>query len=200
MTVSTIGVADAAVVDKYLHTNQRTISSTAREDQYVLPGQSANATYSVSVGDTSVGTTDDHVIQIMGDGSNYSRIERIDLFGSTVTTKNNLVLALYRLSSAGTGGTSVTPAPFDTADTYAGGAMTLPSSKGTEGTRLLTVVIHLDVQSAGRSGDWTWTTPIGSKPIIFGPATSSGVALKVIAGRAGGYIDANVIFTTTTYL
>ena len=200
MTVSTIGVADADTPDKYLHTNQRTISSTAREDQYVLQGEGAYPTYSVAATGVGITTAASHVLQIMGDGSNYSRLRRITVGVWTPAVGSTTDFHLYRLSTAGTGGTAKTPAPFDTADTYGGGAMTLPSSKGTEGALLAT--FHIFLPSAGTVGnnDVIWTPPPHGKPIIFGSATSSGIAVKVIAGVAGSYVDIDAEIITTTYL
>ena len=200
MTVSTIGVADASSPDKYLHTNQRTISSTAREDQYVLQGEGAYPTYVARAGGVSVATANDHLLQIMGDGSNYSRIKSISVYPAAATSAGSIRVILLRLSTAGTGGSSVTLAPFDTADTYGGGAMALPSSKGTEGVTLLSWSMHIPTSSSAGMTPYIWTPRPGMKPIIFGTATSNGIALKVITAATGGTVDAMVEFTTTSYL
>ena len=204
MTVSTIGVADASSPDKYLHTNQRTISSTAREDQYVLPGESAYPTYNANAAGVSVATNSDHVMQVMGDGSNYCRLRRIFIIPNALpAAAAGINFYLYRLSTAGTGGTSVTPAPYDTADTYGGGAMTLPSSKGTEGT-LVSIIGSLWLPSAvaasSETPHITWTPPPDAKPIIFGTATSNGIAVKVINGVASVAVNINIEFIVTSYL
>ena len=201
MTVSTVGVADADTPDKYLHTNQRTISSTAREDQYVLQGEGAYPTYSVAATGLSITTAASHVLQIMGDGSNYSRLRRITVGVWTPAVGSATDFHLFRLSTAGTGGTAKTPAPFDTADTYGGGAMTLPSSKGTEGALLAVLgVLHFD--SSANNGSYkslTWEARPGDKPIIFGTATSSGIALKSITGIAAS-VWVHAEFVVTSYL
>jgi hypothetical protein len=106
-----------------------------------------------------------------------------------------------RLTSAGTGGSAVTPSPYDTADTYSGGAMTLPSSKGAEGANLLSVNVTSPTAGATLSGNqYVWEPGIGSKPIIFGPATSNGIAVKNILANAGGLVMVTIEFTTTSYL
>jgi hypothetical protein len=200
MAVSTIGVADADTPDKYLHTHQRTISATAREDQYVQQGESAYPTYSAVTADRSVATTADHVMQIMGDGTNYSRIKRVSLYGAVATTATNLRLEVWRLSTAGTSGTTITPRPYDTADTYGGGAAYLPSSKGTEGVLLLTMRVYMPAAAGQVQPPVIWEELPGMKPIIFGPATSNGIAFKVGGGVTGGTVDLNVEFITTSYL
>ena len=201
MTVSTIGVADAGTPDKYLHTNQRTISSTAREDQYVLQGESAYPTYTVTGDSISAATANSHTLQIMGDGSNYSRIKRIHVVPYYVTTASIFRFAIVRLSSAGTSGSAITPAPFDTSDTYGGGAASLPSSKGTEGAVLMAfTVVAPTATPALPHTQFTWEPPLGTKPIIFGTATSNGIALKNIDGKSGGLVFATIEFITTSYL
>jgi len=199
MTVSTIGVADAGTPDKYLHTNQRTISSTAREDQYVLPGMGAYPTYSVTRTSISGATTAAHLIQIMGDGTNYSRLLRVHLIPLQSTSASGVRVQIVRLSSAGTGGTAITPAPYDTADTYAGGAMTLPSSKGTEGAALYTWFGYSPTAN-GVVYPLRWEAQPQAKPIVFGTATTSGIAVKIVTGVAGLLFDVTAEFLVTSYL
>ena len=202
MTVSTIGVADADVVDKYLHTNQRTISSTAREDQYVLPGEGAYPTYSALAVSISIGTANAHVLQIMGDGSNYTRIKRITMTPTSdlPAAVSNARFRLVRLSTAGTGGSSVTPAPFDSADTYGGGSMTLPSSKGTTGAILLNWRMTFPTAYGASQYTYAWEQKPGMKPIICGTATSNGLAIEVMDATTSCAVDATIEFITTSYL
>ncbi len=203
MSVSTIGVADAAAPDKYLHTEQRTISGTAREDQYVLPGQSQNPTYSVSAINVSTATANSHILQIMGDGTNYSRLQRLYITPTAdipaAVTVGNFILA--RLSSAGTGGGSVAVRPYDTADSYGVAGMTLATSKGTEAGTLYDWRMVLPGTLANGGHDRiVWEALPGMKPIIFGPATSSGIAFKNVTAIASCTVDVVAEFTTTTYL
>jgi len=201
VAVSTIGVADASVPDKYLHTHSRTISSTAREDQYVQQGESAYPTYIATPSEIALTTDAAHVLQIMGDGSNYSRLKSIEFQGYNSSAASTVRLLLYRLSSAGTGGSSITPSPFDTSDTYGGGAMTLPSSKGTEGALLGSFLVPLPVVGGNTVGASVgWHQLPGMKPIIFGTATSNGIAVKIATGVANGALLVRAVFVTTTYL
>lgn len=200
MAVSTIAVADADTPDKYLHTQQRTISGTAREDQFIQQGESAYPTYTARASDIATTTTADHVLQIMGDGTNYSRLKRLQVTGYNSSANNVVLLHLVRLSTAGTGGTSVTASPHDTADTYGGGAMTLPTGKGTEGAILMSFYLSLPVVGTHYGAPFEWQELPGMKPIIFGTATSSGIALKIAAGIANGVVAVNATFVTTSYL
>jgi len=203
VTVSNLGYDDPAVIDKRIHTNQRTISGNALEDQYVQEGESAYPTYTVIASGISVATSASHVLQIMADGTNYTRLKalRISLTDDVPASASALLIELYRLSTAGTGGSAVTPAPSDTADTYAGGAMTLPSSKGTEGAKLDQWRLWLPSAVAGGQRDKaTWVYRPGMKPRIFGVATTAGIAFKVNTGVASATIDIVAEFITTSYL
>jgi len=202
MTVSTIGVADAGTPDKYLHTNQRTISSTAREDQYVLPGQSAYPTYTSYSGSVSVATANSHLLQIMGDGSNYGRLlrVRITIAGLASGSAAGGNFSIVRLSSAGTSGTAKTPAPFDTSNTYGGGSMTLPSSKGTEGATVGFVGgIWFPTTVTGTAPFITWTCG-PEQPVIFGTATTNGIVIKNLDAVDPASVYVEALFLTTTFL
>ena len=202
MAVSSIAVDDATTPDKYLHTNQRTISGTARDDQYVLQGWSAYPTYTAIASSISVATTDAHVLQIMGDGTNYSRVTRIELHPYVATTAAILRIGLYRLSTAGTGGGAVTIAGHDSADTYAGAAATLPTVKGTEGALLHHWSLYMNNASTPTQpvDSKIWVPTPGAKPLIFGPLTTAGVAFKVVVGLPAGTVYIEVEWATTSYL
>ena len=201
MTVSSIAVDDATTPDKYLHTNQRTISAVARDDQFVLPGEIQYPTYNVIANNISIATTDSHVLQIMGDGTNYSRVRRIEIAPFTATSMGILRLLVYRLSTAGTGGSAVTIAGHDSSDTYAGAAATLPTAKGTEGALLHAFVIGVNASTPTMMPQsFVWEEHQQAKPFIFGPATTNGIAFKVVAGLPAGTVYMNVEIVTTSYL
>jgi hypothetical protein len=205
VTVSSIGVDDAATPDKYLHTEQRTISSVAREDQYVQLGQSAYPTYNVRAPGISIATTADHILQIMADGTNYTRLVayRITMTDDRPAGDNVAQIALHRLSTAGTGGGAGGGAsPYDTADTYGGGVMTLPTAKGTEGA-----VVHyryVNITTAFPSGHdgvlAEWRVPPYGKPIIFGTGTGAGLAWKIVSGVASCTINIEAEIVVSSYL
>lgn len=202
MAVSSIAVTDAASPDKYLHTHQRTISSTAREDQYVQQGESAYPTYVVDTGSVSIATSSDHLLQIMADGTNYTRLKRfrIQPTDDIPASASVALVQLFRLSTAGTGGTAKSEAPYDTADNYTGDMRTLPAAKGTESTRLMNVRLALP-SSLGASLDYfEWVELPGMKPIIFGTATSAGLAWKIQTGIASCQIEITAEFIVTSYL
>jgi hypothetical protein len=170
---------------KRLRTFDRTISSTLVQEQVFQHGEPYLPTYSIVTRNTAVSTTDAHALQIMAGSSLHVRINSIRVYQyNTATAAGMLELMLYRLTTAGTGGTSITPRPYDTAEAASGcTAMTLPSSKGTEGVQV--GQLRLPVLTAAPLDDPAeWIAKERAKPIIIPAGTSNGIALKVYAGIA----------------
>lgn len=200
MTVSAIAVTEG--VGKNLHSDARTISAVVREDQYVQQGEPAYPTYSVALTTLSVATTADHIVQLMGDGTNYCRLKEVKISQAALSAAASTVLIrLYRLSTAGTGGTAVTARPADEGDgAYAGGIMTLPTVKGTEGVLLWQWRLPL-VAAQPMTGMVEWHARPDTKPFIWGTADTNGLAFKVITGIATTpTVDFACVFTVTSYL
>lgn len=199
MSVSVVGVSEGS--DAFLHTDVRTISAVAREDQFVQLGEPTYPTYTVLATNISVATTADHVLQVMGDGTNYSRIVGVRVRQvALASAASQLGIQVIRLSTAGTGGSAVTPRPLDAGDSaYAGGAMTLPSSKGTEGVELYRWRLGL-VAAQPVVETLAWVAPLRGKPIIFGTGTGNGIAFKVTTGVTSATVDIVVDMIVTSYL
>lgn len=205
-TLSLLGWSDGA--GKNWETATRTRNAVAYEDPVVLLGEPYQPSYTALAATISIATSADHVIEIMADGTLYTRIKRIyveQVVGATTATLARL--QILRISTAGTGGTAVTARPYDAADTYAGTAMTLPTVKGTEGNIILQKRLQIltTAQVAATTtnpNSWEWLTQElkGIKPIIIGPAVTDGIALKIITGIATATVDVTVEFTTDTAL
>ena len=189
-----------------IHSNTRTISSTTMHDQYVLPGEFAYASYIASTTSISIATANSHVIQLMASSSLNVRVRRIRLEQSgNATTGVVCAFQLFRLSTAGTGGSAITPAPFDTADSASGAtAQTLPSAKGTETTMLMQtqLVMRQAVSATGAQVDdaYEWYQLPGTKPIVIPAGTSNGLALKVINATAGATVTVSIEFIETSFI
>ena len=189
-----------------LHTWQRTIGANNVEDEAVYPAEYPLAAYIVAGVIVSTGTANDHLLQVMAGASLNVRIRRIRVAqAGLVTAAANLTISLFRLTTAGTGGTAVTPAKLDTADAASGAtAMTQPTVKGTESTLLFTRRAFLTQTSpaGGLSPDagWEWVQHPSSKPIIIPAGAANGVALKVMAAYAGASVDIEVEFVETSFL
>jgi len=203
MTQSVVGVSTGT--DKYLNSESRSIGGTAREEQIVHAGQGYIPTYTIESDDAAVNTANAHILQIMADGSNYSRLMRLwvtpteDLPASI----GHFKLALYRLTTAGTGGAALSDAPHDTADSYGGDMRRNPGTKGTEGQLLRTFYRGVDT---GAQRGWAQESNLfyeakdGTKPIIFGIADTEGIAVKVIDALASTSVLVTAEVITTAYL
>ena len=107
---------------KKAHTNQRTIGANDVHDEYVVAGIPFFASYVGGNGISSRdGDPDSHLMQLMAGASLNVYVTRIRVYQFGLATTAAIVpLAILRLTTAGTGGTAVTPAPLDTTDSAVG--------------------------------------------------------------------------------
>lgn len=205
MSESTLGWDDPASPDKYLHTDQRTISSTAKESQFVLPEEHVVASYSMNGTAVTTATSASHLFALEADGTNYIRIRRIFVAQSDdVPAAASLAqLQVFRTTTASLTGTALNPRPYDTANTnpFGGRAVSLPGTKGTEGNMLLQGRIYLPTSAVAAAPTfWEWVARPDLKPIVVGPATTDGIVLKIVTGIASAALDYTVEFSVTAYL
>ena len=208
MTVSAIAVTEGS--GKNIWTDQRTVSAVVRQAQYVLLAEPAGATYSVVAEDVSIANAGDHVLQIMAGASLYVRVYRIVIKQAANTTAANAAgrtLEIRRLSTAGTGGTVITPRPFDGGDAAAGATAMqgiLNANHGTEGDKLLRtyLVFRQAILATGAQADdiWSWEAHPRGKPIIIAPGVTNGIGIVNITATAGATVNVTVEFTETSYL
>lgn len=183
MSQSYVPFLDSASATRKFHTNQRSNGSDTVEQYVQLTGEPYLATYTVVVHTAiSAATANSHLLQIMAGSSLRVGVRRIRVtqFANGTTQKN--AWYLYRLTSAGTGGTSYTPSPLDPADSASGAtAMSLPSSKGTEGALIYTesVLTHATAATVGLDPvlDVDFTRD-RDKALWIAAGTSNGIALK----------------------
>ena len=189
---------------KKARTWQSTIGGNTVEEQYVLQGEPKQATYSVTQGPVLT-TANSHLFQIMAGASLNVRIKRIEIWPSIAATAVAITtLQLFRLTSAGTGGTSVTPAVIDPSDGAAGAtAMILPSSKGTETTLLwqgsYTAYQTLPTDGAIPAPIILDSDVLGLKGIKIAAGTSNGIALKNVTGISPAAVVVTIWFIETSY-
>lgn len=187
---------------KKLHAFDRTIGANTVLDEVVVLGEQYLASYSARFSAISVATDNDHILQIMAGASLKVRIRKIAIYQQALASAaNELSFGVLRLTTAGTGGTSVTPQPYDTADAASGAAaMTLPSAKGTEASVSLlrfTMALYA-TEPAGRTSNG-WEQLPTQKPIIIPAGTSNGIALKITTGRAGATVSGFVEFDESSF-
>lgn len=194
---------------KKLHTWQRTIGANSVEDEYVLIGEQGLAAYGVATGSSvSIATANDHIFQLMAGASLNVFVRRIRVFQTVVATTAALIqFHLLRLSTAGTGGTAITPSPFDSADAASGATfMTLPTVKGTEGVRLGMAAAEVtQTVPTGGSGqaallaEWDFDKLLRTKAVRIPSGAANGICLKNINATAGASVQVEVILTEANY-
>jgi hypothetical protein len=191
-----------------LHSFDRTIGANTVQDQAVVIGEQYLAEYTVAtITPVSLATANDHVLQIMAGSSNRLRIRRIEVSQSALATTAGInQFAIYRLTTAGTGGTSITPQLLDPADSAAGAtAMTLPSAKGTEGALLWsgTGVLTQTVSATPSMNEKVLAIDfdgLRQKPIHVASGTSNGIALKNITARAAATVVVTAWFDESSFI
>lgn len=134
------------------------------------------------------------------------RIRRIEISQwDLATTANKMQLILYRLLSAGSGGSALSVSPMDPSDTSAGTtAMVLPSSKGTQGSILYFGGMYM-MQTLGVSSPLLTPGLVldfdrpRTKPLIIPAGTANGIAIATNTAVAGGSVEFNVWLDETQY-
>lgn len=194
MSQSYVPFLDSADATRKFHTNQRSNGSDTVEQYIQLEGEPYLASYRVNTSTAvALATANSHLLQIMAGASLRVGIRRITVYQAV----NASAIAInqwgvYRLTTAGTGGTSITPASLDPADAASGAtAMTLPSSKGTEST--LIEYRHATLHTTAATVDlnplaiFDFTTE-RTKALWIAAGTSNGIALKNISSDAAGTV------------
>lgn len=190
---------------KKLHTFQRTVGANTVEDEVVLLGESYMATYTARSG-AAVSTADSHLMQLMAGASLPVRIRRIMVTPSArADTAFVDGLQVVRLTTAGTGGTVVTPQKFDNSDAAAGAtAMVRPTAKGTESGILWEEhVVHPSSTSSSHPHvplmDLRCGADLLSKPIIIPAGTANGIALKNTVAEASATVVVSILFVEVNF-
>lgn len=153
----------------------------------------------------STATANDHLLTLNAGGSKKVRITRILLEQSAnATTAAFASLQILRTTTgAPTGGTAITPNPFETADSIGATARSLPTTKGTESTILFDIRLAMrqaisatQTQSNDR---WLWVASPFGKGIIIPAGTTNGIAIKSTAAVAAGGIICSIEFVETSF-
>lgn len=189
------------------HSWTRSISGSTVHSGFVHLDEYPYASYTVSAVAISTGTVNDHLLEIRAGSSLPVRIRHIrieQVANATAVAANAFIL--FRISSAGTGGTSLTPAPLDTADSASGAtAMTRPSSKGTETTEIRreTIVMRQAIASTATQPeeaiDWDFDR-LRMKPLIIAAGTTNGICIKNGVAVAGATANIYVEFVETSFV
>lgn len=201
MAVSTVRVTEGS--GPYLHTWTRSISSVDRLDQYIQHGEPVEATYSVWTGACLIGTANTHIVTLNSGASTYTRLVHLGLYLATGVGTALHQFQLWRTSSAPTGGTDVTPAPFDVADTASATSKYYnpATATATESVQLATFSAFVGPASLVSNAtlvEWDFDRP-RAKPLIIASGTTNGIALKNVSATSAS-VFAHLVFTETSYL
>lgn len=162
-----------------LHTFQRTIGANNVDDEIVIQGIPYLATYATSPSAVSVATGSSHLLQLMAGASLNVYVVRIRIMQFVVGTASAQAIQVIRLTTAGTGGTAVTPLPYDSSDAASGAtSMTLPTVKGTEAANPMDRIVVPCYAAHPIIYQWEWVAQENSKFIRIPAGTANGIAFK----------------------
>lgn len=178
---------------------QRTVGSDTVEEWVYVPSESIFDTYFARATGVSGATANSHLLQIMAGADDRVGIKRIQIFQAANANANaSFTFDIIRLTTAGSGGTAVTPRALDPVSPSPGAtAETLPSSKGTEGVWM----------GRWRSSISTAVTTVGlnplldltfgdnnTKPLYIAAGTSNGICIKNASADSTATFDIMVTF------
>jgi hypothetical protein len=179
---------------KKLHTFNRTIGANDVHDEVVVLGEQYLDSYLVDSGIVSVATANDHLLAIQASSSLGFLLRWLKIYQlGLATTAAYGQVQIFRLTTAGTGGSVITPRALDIADSAAVTAMTLPTAKGTEAQRLVdwshpyTQTISATPGKDTLLADWNFDTlRMGGLKVPSG--TANGIAVKHVTAVAAATV------------
>lgn len=189
-----------------LRTDTKTISAVTRHQEYMLQGEHSLPTYGIHAALISVQTLNDHALQIMAGSTLPVRIRLIEIWQAGLAgAAGTAAFDILRLTTAGTGGGSITPRPLDSADSASGATvMSLPTTKGTEGVQIKRGRLGMvAAQPSNPNGQplTLWSARPDGKPLIIPAGTANGIAIKVVGNATSpASVDLYVEFVETTFV
>ena len=171
------------------------------QTQKVFLGEPYEATFTCLASGFSGTASGAHLLQVMAGGSLNVRIKEIVVkqVAASTSSAGGLDIQFLRLTTAGTGGTTVTPRSFDTTDSIGATSMFLPTVKGTEGAILWEEGLWCATATATSPTSIQWDSEENGKPIIIPAGTANGLAVKLVSpGFATGVTITVVVRGTET--
>jgi hypothetical protein len=186
-----------------LHLVSNTIGGQLVHDEVVKLGEPYLPTYFADSGGVVTTTSLSHPLQIMAGANLKVRIKRIEVAQSGLAgAAATLLMALFRLTSAGTGGgAGLGNSAADPSDAAPGATiMTLPTAKGAEGARLTDWSIALAAAAPITSDSrWVWEASPYRKPIYIPAGVTNGLAFSIRTGVATSTIGISVEYEEASY-
>jgi len=191
-------------VDKNIASYQRSVDAATVETYKYVEDEPFMATYTV-VGQTALGisTANSHIFQIMAGGTLRVGLKRLVLEQvANATTTARIQLQAWALTTAGTGGTALTPRALDPLSATVGATvMTLPSSKGAENSirDQRHHLIHTTATTVGVERlVWEWGDG-RHQGIWITAGVSNGIAIKCVPSDASATFRFSLTFVEASY-
>lgn len=191
---------------KKLHTYDKVIGANTVHDEAVVIGEAPLPGFSANSPTVSIATANSHVMQLMAGASLNLYVRRIMVYlAGLATTAVNAEFRLFRLTTAGTGGTSTSSPAWDTSLGGGGAAaMTLPTVQGTEGSRMWIGDAQLTQTVSATPGKDSLLFDLlfdgAHLPALRVPAgTANGIAFKNVTAVAGATVAINMFWTEATF-
>jgi hypothetical protein len=188
---------------KKLHTWQRTIGANNVEDEIVIPGEPYLATYSAvfATAVTLNNAANTQLVQLMAGASLKVYVRRITFYQvGFPAAATNFIYDMYRVNTAPTGGTSVTPTPYDTGDSACGATSAyLPTGAGGLTNRVNVGVIGLTAAAPSNNKIEFLYPTSGPKSLIIPAGTGNGIVIRNVTGANTGTIVGEIIFQEASF-
>jgi hypothetical protein len=205
MPESYIGLAEG--VGKKAHSFQRVIGANTVEDEVTIAGLPYLATYTVTGTGVAIATADEHILQIMAGASLNVYLYRLLAFQQAVAgTAAIAQFRIIRLTTAGTGGSSLGISPLDTSDAAVGATgQARPTAKGTEGAQQwVGTAMMIGTVPTGGPTDATLMFDIDferlyGKPLRIPAGTANGICFKNVTAVAGATIQYTAIIAEAPF-
>lgn len=169
-------------VGKKLHSFQRTIGSNDVQDEIVVLGEPYLPSYTATASGQSMTTINSTLLQLMAGSSLKLYVHRIAVYQSAdAGTATVSEIQIARITSAGSGGTVITPNPHDSGDAASGAsAMALPSSAPTVTTSIVRrpFIARDALPASAELPIFHWEPARGSKAIVV--PVSNGIAVRLV--------------------
>lgn len=190
-----------------LRTKSRSIASQTVLSPFTTLDLPTLATYTMTGTGVSIATANDHPIELMAGSTLNNYVYRILVSQQVVATTAAIAqFRVLRVSTAGTGGSSLGINPLDTADSAAGSAgMSLPTTKGTEGAQIWAdTAMMIQTVPTGGPTDATKMFDIDferlyGKPLRIPAGTSNGICFKNVTAVAGASIQFTVVYAEANF-
>ena len=185
------------------HAESLTIGANTGDVPYALIFDPRFPSYNLLGEALTIATGNDHTVQLMAGTSLNLRIKSIHVEqNSNAGAAALMTFQVLRLTSAGSGGTTLTASKYDNGDSAAGATgQTNPSSKGTESTIIFrgNCTLRSAAQSTAEDA-WDWHESPGLKPLIIPAGTANGIAIKSLTAVATATMNIYIEFAETSYV